>query len=455
MIKVITYGTFDLLHNGHINLLKRAKALGNYLIVGITSETYDMCRGKLNVQQSLSQRIENVKNTGLADEIIVEEYLGQKISDIQKYQIDKFVIGSDWLNKFDYLKEFCEVIYLPRTKGISSTQIRNNQNKILKIGVIGYGRIANRFITEAKYVSGINVDCVFGLNKNKLHKFVEKHELKKYYTDIDKFYDTVDAVYIASPHTTHFNYAKSAILKGKHVLCEKPITLLKSECDLLFSLAKEKNVIVYEAIKTAFAPCFNQLIGVAKSGLIGNIKNVTATFTKLIKDKSLREYNSALGGGAFNELSSYPLLSIVKILGTNYNKINYTSVIDKETNVDILTQANFIYQSAIATATTAIGSKQEGDLIISGTQGYIYVPAPWWKTEYFEVRFENTSENLKYFNKFDLDGLRYEIADFLSGIHNNKKSHKLTDEESCTIASIIEEFNKKLKSKKGIDIIYH
>ena len=80
MTKVITYGTFDLLHYGHTNLLKRAKDLGDYLIVGVTAEAYDMARGKINVKQSLSERIENVRETGLADEIIVEEYEGQKIA---------------------------------------------------------------------------------------------------------------------------------------------------------------------------------------------------------------------------------------------------------------------------------------------------------------------------------------------------------------------------------------
>ena len=103
MIKVITYGTYDLLHYGHKNLLKRAKALGDYLIVGVTTENFDRARGKLLVQQSLSERIAAVKATGYADEIILEEYEGQKIDDIKKYGIDIFAIGSDWKGKFDYL----------------------------------------------------------------------------------------------------------------------------------------------------------------------------------------------------------------------------------------------------------------------------------------------------------------------------------------------------------------
>ena len=124
MIKVITYGTYDLLHHGHIKLLERAKALGDYLIVGVTADDFDKTRGKINVQQSLIERIEAVKATGLADEIIIEEYEGQKIDDIKKYDVDIFTVGSDWTGQFDYLNEYCEVVYLPRTEGISTTKIK-------------------------------------------------------------------------------------------------------------------------------------------------------------------------------------------------------------------------------------------------------------------------------------------------------------------------------------------
>ena len=124
MTKVITYGTFDLLHYGHIRLLERAKALGDYLIVGVTSDDYDKTRGKINNQQSLMERIAAVRETGLADEIIVEEYEGQKIDDVKRFGVDIFTVGSDWVGKFDYLNEFCKVIYLDRTQGISSSDIR-------------------------------------------------------------------------------------------------------------------------------------------------------------------------------------------------------------------------------------------------------------------------------------------------------------------------------------------
>lgn len=124
MKKVITYGTFDLLHQGHINLLRRAKALGDYLIVGVTTEKFDQARGKTNTHDSIQTRIEAVKATGYADEIIVEDYVGQKVDDIVRLGVDIFAIGSDWKGKFDYLKKYCSVVYLPRTEGISSTMLR-------------------------------------------------------------------------------------------------------------------------------------------------------------------------------------------------------------------------------------------------------------------------------------------------------------------------------------------
>lgn len=136
MKKVITYGTYDLLHYGHVRLLERAKALGDYLIVGVTADGFDKARGKINVQQSLMERIEAVKATGLADEIVVEEYEGQKIDDIKRFDVDIFTVGSDWKGNFDYLNEFCKVVYLDRTEGVSSSEIRSGE-RTLRIGLVG------------------------------------------------------------------------------------------------------------------------------------------------------------------------------------------------------------------------------------------------------------------------------------------------------------------------------
>lgn len=158
MVKVITYGTYDLFHYGHQRLLERAKELGDYLIVGVTTEDFDKKRGKINVKQSLMERIESVRATGLADEIIVEEYEGQKIDDIKRYSIDIFTVGSDWVGHFDYLNEYCDVVYLDRTDGVSSSQIRSNRG--IHLGLIGEGNILKKFYDESKFVNGIEITAV-------------------------------------------------------------------------------------------------------------------------------------------------------------------------------------------------------------------------------------------------------------------------------------------------------
>jgi glycerol-3-phosphate cytidylyltransferase len=443
---VITYGTFDLFHKGHENLLRRAKDLGNYLIVGVTSENYDKNRGKLNVSQSLNQRIENVKKTGYAQKIIVEEYEGQKIDDIIKYGVNIFAIGSDWVGKFDYLNDYCEVVYLERTKGISSTQLRNKKFPIIEIGIIGSGKIANRFIPESKYVSGINAKSVFDPNELSAKNFCNNHELSCYSTNFDEFIEKVDAVYIASPHLTHPKYIRQSLEHGKHVLCEKPMTLSAVECRELFALAKEKHLLLTEAIKTAYCPAFLHLISVVKSGAIGIVKDVEASFSKLVHGNT-RELNVKEAGGSITEFASYVLLPIIKVLGTDYQDILFFS--HEAQNIDYFTKGLLIYNNATASFKVGLGVKTEGDLVISGTKGYVYVPSPWWKTEYFELRYEDINQTVKYFYKFDGDGLRYEITDFIHQIyHPTEQSLKLLPSDSIAIAEIIEKFRKGIGVKK-------
>lgn len=437
--KVITYGTFDLFHAGHARLLQRAKALGDYLIVGVTTDNYDDSRGKLNVQQNLMQRIQNVQESGLADEIIIEEYEGQKINDIQKHAADIFAIGSDWLGKFDYLREYCDVTYLERTKGVSSTQLRNESNGIIKIGIVGTGRIAHRFVEEAKFVSGTTVEGVYGRTDARVQEFACTHELSFGVTDYKKCLNKVDAVYVATPHLTHYDYAKQALEAGVHVLCEKPMTLSVTQAKELYALAAKKKLVFMEAIKTAFAPGFLRMVAVAKSGLIGHVVAVDATFTKLASG-DIRELRKKDAGGSVTELATYPLLAAMKLVGAEPLETEFVSLYDaKEEGVDLFTQITLRYSGAIVTAKVGLGAKSEGDLVVTGTNGYVYVPAPWWKTEYFEVRFENPAYNKKYYYKFDGDGLRYELAEFTSLINTGQQTtHKLTEGESIAIIKIIE-----------------
>lgn len=442
MKKVITYGSFDLFHEGHYKLLQRAKTLGDYLIVGVTTEHYDESRGKMNVVDSLMDRIEHVRQTGFADEIIIEDHVGQKVEDILKYEVDVFTVGSDWTGVFDYLKAYCDVVYLERTKDISSTMLRARNYSIIKLGIIGTGRIASRFLPEAKYVSGINVESVYNPHIDSAKSFAEKYELNEYTDNLEEFMKTIDAVYIASPHETHYEYIKNALERGKHVLCEKPMVLDGEEARELFALAKEKQCVLMEAIKTAYCPGFSQLLAVVRSGIIGEVKDVEAAFTKLER-VNVREMTDEKYGGSFTELASYTMLPIVKLLGTDYEDVQFQSVKGKN-GLDLYTKAYFRYDDGMATSKTGLGVKSEGQMIVSGTKGYIVVEAPWWKTKSFEVRFEDQSLNEKYFSKFLGEGLRYEIGDFVSAINGfERKGIKLTRSESIFMAEMMGEFLKE------------
>jgi glycerol-3-phosphate cytidylyltransferase len=123
MKRVITYGTYDLLHRGHINLLRRAKAMGDYLIVGLSSDNFNAIKGKQSYY-TFEERKLVLEAVRYVDQVIAEEVWEQKVQDVIKYKIDVFVMGDDWSGRFDHLKEHCEVLYLPRTEGVSTTQAK-------------------------------------------------------------------------------------------------------------------------------------------------------------------------------------------------------------------------------------------------------------------------------------------------------------------------------------------
>ena len=447
MKKVITYGTYDLLHQGHINLLKRAKALGDYLIVGVTNDNFDRERGKLNVKNNVLERVEAVKATGIADKIIIEDYVGQKIDDIQKYNVDIFTVGSDWVGKFDYLNEFCQVVYLPRTEGISSTMLREKQDEDVRIGIVGAGRIARRFPQEAAVVSAIKITLVYDVDSAQSERLIggadgSKAMIQKS-NSFEELVDAVDAVYIATPHLCHYEQTKYALEHKKHVLCETPLVLKEEQARELFKIAEENNVILMEANKTAHCPAFNHLITMIKSGLIGEVVDIEASESKVWGDPTLRELDPKQAGGSFYEMGSYPLLPIIKLMGTGYENLNLYSRM--ENGVDIYTKGVMRYPKAVCSFKLGLGVKTEGNLVVSGTKGYAYVPAPWWKTDYFELRYEDQNKNKKFFYSWDGEGLRYEIQEFISCIYNHRFSTaRLRRKESIAMAKLLEQFTNRI-----------
>lgn len=428
MIKVITYGTYDHLHQGHINLLKRAKALGDYLIVGVTTENFDINRGKINVEQSLMERIEAIKSLGIADEVFPEEYEGQKIDDIKRYEADIFTVGSDWEGKFDYLNEYCKVIYLPRTQGISSTEIR--QNIQFKLGAIGTDSTINKFYNNSKFVNGLIFNSVYFDEST----YFDFSNIKNIESSYDKLLENNDIIYVAVRPSKRYEIIKKALLNKKHVISESPIALKECEVKELYELAKINHLKLFDSIKTAFLLSFSRMILLIKSGIIGDVKSIDVSCTSL-------EYTNWLKTTSFYDgltgWESFGFLPVLKILGSNYKKI-YRNFFDLDGLKNAYSKTNIIYENACATVLLGVGIKSESDLRISGTKGYIYVRSPWWKSEYFEVRFEHTEDNRPYFYHSDGEGIRTELVHLVSTIKNNTENFYINEDLSIEIVKLIE-----------------
>lgn len=432
--KVITYGTYDLLHFGHIRLLERAKALGDYLIVGVTSDDFDISRGKINVQQTLMERVDAVRATGLADEIIIEQYEGQKIDDILKYEADIFTVGSDWVGHFDYLKEYCEVVYLDRTQGISSTELRSKEAE-LRIGLVGDTHLVNKFAGECKFVNGVEIIGVHTRNSALGKEGIENVPL---YDTYETLIADCDAVYIQSHPSKHYDQIKFALNERKHVIYESPVALDGMQAKELFALAERNGCILYSGIKTAYSTAYARMILMAKTGKIGNIVSVDAVCTSL-KDTAT-EKNIERRWNSISEWGPTAMLPVFQLLGVSSRYKNIVSRIRETGNkFDTFTKIDWVYDNAVASIKVGSGVKAEGELVIAGTKGYIWVPAPWWKTAYFEIRYEDQTQNKRFFYQLDGEGIRNMIASFAKSINQHKLPY-VTDDVSIEISKTMADF---------------
>ena len=422
MKKVITYGTFDLLHYGHIRLLERAKALGDYLIVGITSEDFDKARGKINVTESLAERMEAVKALGIADELLVEEYEGQKIDDIRRYGIDIFAIGSDWRGKFDYLRQYCEVVYLDRTEGISSSELRSRDRLVL--GLVGASTNVDKIAREAGFVNGLEI----GRN------ITDER-------DYDDLLRDSDAVYIYAKPERHYDLVKKALESGVHVLCETPLSMKKADCAELFALAEESGLVLMEAIKTAFSTAYARLVLLLKSGKIGEIVSVDSACTSMEEFEGAEEKDLSDKWNSISDWGPIGMLPVFQLLGPDYIEKRITSRMHPSApRCDLFSRIDFTYENAVGSVRVGKGVKTEGELVVTGTKGYAYVPAPWWKTDFFEIRYENPAENQRYYYQLEGEGIRNMLADFLKAAVHKSPQTRVEPQVTAAIAGVIGDF---------------
>ena len=321
-------------------------------------------------------------------------------------------------------------------------KVKEAERTMVNVGIIGTGRIASRFLEESRYVSGINVSAIYNPHIESVLWFAKNNNIDIdgpmiLTDDSEAFFDAVDAVYIAAPHEMHTEYIRMALDKGKHVLCEKPMGLNKSDIQQMLSVADDKKLVCMEAIKTAYCAGFERILDIVKSGVIGKVRDVEAAFSKISAAAGREMWGAS--GGSFTELASYCLLPVMKLLGTDVKDVHTYSV-KSPIGTDSYTKMMITYDDGVATIKTGLGVKTEGELIVAGDDGYIRVPSPWWLTKRIEVHHENPNQVEVYEEEFAGGGLRYEIEAFVKCINNPGTVKKITDEESIWLSGMMEQF---------------
>ena len=321
-------------------------------------------------------------------------------------------------------------------------KVKKAECTMVNVGIIGTGRIASRFLEESRYVSGINVSAIYNPHLESVLWFAKNNNIDIdgpmiLTDDSEAFFDAVDAVYIATPHEMHTEYIRMALEKGKHVLCEKPMGLNKSDIQQMLSVADDKKLVCMEAIKTAYCAGFERILDIVKSGVIGKVRDVEAAFSKISVAAGREMWGAS--GGSFTELASYCLLPVMKLLGTEVKDVHTYSV-ESPLGTDSYTKMMMTYDDGVATIKTGLGVKTEGELIVAGDDGYIRVPSPWWLTKRIEVHHENPNQVEVYQEEFSGGGLRYEIEAFVKCINNPGTVKKITDEESIWLSGMMEQF---------------
>ena len=314
----------------------------------------------------------------------------------------------------------------------------------MRIGIIGTGRIAARFADTA--LTGIEstyISCVYNPREESALRFIQQHNIQACTADWDEFVDNIDAAYVASPHETHYEYSRKLLLSGKHVLCEKPAALKKEQVRELIDIAQNNQLVYMEALKTAYCPGYKALIQIAESGRIGRIVEVEAAFSRLTP-LNTREYKDDDCNGSFLEFGSYTLLPVLTLLGCEYDDVTFRTV-RAQNGVDAYTKAFIEYKDEYIDKTaivkTGLGAKTEGQLVVTGTNGYILAKSPWWLTKEFEVRYENPGKIERYRFGYEGTGLCYEVREFVHRIKNNdKKTVDISDNISIAMAGVMERF---------------
>lgn len=231
------------------------------------------------------------------------------------------------------------------------------------------------------------------------------------------------------------------------MLCESPAVADPHEMARLSQLAVQKGLSLIESVKTAHSMAFERMLLLVKGGCIGKVVSVDATCTSM---RNFDKDDPSAYATAWNSMCFWgptAMLPIFQLLGTEWkSKAIVTHYLDKAKTFDGFSKIDFVYDNAVASIKVGRAAKSEGELVITGTEGYVYVPAPWWKTDYFEIRYEDPADNKRYFYQLDGEGIRNELLDFVRGIEEDEGAPRISRDVSLAIARVIHDFDQ------GVDV---
>ena len=350
--------------------------------------------------------------------------LGKNEAEISRWMSGRMGISEPNLQRIEDVLE----------TALTKESLAREKSTYMRMGVIGTGSIAKRFVEEAVHVTNVYVAAAYNPDAEETHRFCDEFGIVHEATSAEDLYKRADAVYIASPFYTHYEYALNALNDGRHVLCETPLTENLQQAKELYAIAEKNGLVFMPALKTAYAPSFSNVIQEALSGVIGEVVDISATVTTLLpQTKTVGFNNERLMDNAY-----YALLVILKILGENIQKVSaFTRTDDAKV---LYLNTHLQYEEAVGHVKAGTGVKSESSLVISGTKGYIYVPAPWWKPDYFEIRYENPYDNKKLYFPFESSGLRYEIQCFVDNISLKTTERPISKQEMLKIIQIVDKY---------------
>ena len=277
----------------------------------------------------------------------------------------------------------------------------------------------------------------FDPEPQKMAKFCRGKGLERKESQEELFRDC-DAVFINTPVNEHYAQILEAIECKCHVICNTPIFLTVEEANHCFQKADEVGVTLFEGIKTLYFPAFEHMLLLVKSGLIGAVKDIDVSCSQIPENMEQVEKNKYLG--SLYDWCTDVMLPIIKIYEASCLD---TRLIDfRKGEFSYFTRGLFQFPNATASVKVGKGMKVEGELMITGTKGYLYVPAPWWRTEYFEIRYEDLRDVKKYFYNYEGEGLRYMIYAFLHAIYGTERSLRHTRQEILRSTRILEQLHR-------------